>query len=241
MVYWCFKLQSKAKKMMKIHIYIKKGCTARESNPGRKNGNLAWYHYTSGADTQILVLKLTMYIAWWMAIKNCVVRILLSVPMLTTEMVKCVLVCKRLRAPVTFKDVFKCPIDPVIRLFCNIGKINICFWNVWHVSYNKTSCIYESNAPITKRIHQTQYPTKPISTHNVKYSSMAHFKTGFRRSPQKLHSRPYFMPPVRGIGYSFQLAITTPRIDLIGYGTATAQRCPACVPLHYNKPNTEHF
>ena len=26
-----------------------------------------------------------------------------------------------------------------------------------------------------------------------------------------------------GIGYSFQLAITTPRINLIGYGTATAQ------------------
>ena len=25
------------------------GCVARESNPGRKNGNLAWYHYTSDA------------------------------------------------------------------------------------------------------------------------------------------------------------------------------------------------
>ena len=24
-------------------------CTARESNPGRKNGKLAWYHYTSSA------------------------------------------------------------------------------------------------------------------------------------------------------------------------------------------------
>ena len=24
-------------------------CAARESNPGRKNGNLAWYHYTSSA------------------------------------------------------------------------------------------------------------------------------------------------------------------------------------------------
>ncbi len=24
-------------------------CADRESNPGRKNGNLAWYHYTSGA------------------------------------------------------------------------------------------------------------------------------------------------------------------------------------------------
>ena len=29
--------------------------------------------------------------------------------------------------------------------------------------------------------------------------------------------------PERVIGYSFQLAITTPRINLIGYGTATAQ------------------
>ena len=27
----------------------------------------------------------------------------------------------------------------------------------------------------------------------------------------------------RGIGFSFQLAITTPRMNLIGYGTATAQ------------------
>ena len=28
-----------------------------------------------------------------------------------------------------------------------------------------------------------------------------------------------------GIGYSFQLAITAPRMDLIGYGIATAQSC----------------
>ena len=28
---------------------MKKYCAARESNPGRKNGNLACYHYTSGA------------------------------------------------------------------------------------------------------------------------------------------------------------------------------------------------
>ena len=34
---------------------------------------------------------------------------------------------------------------------------------------------------------------------------------------------PYFRAKTRGIGYSFQLAITTPRINLIGYGTATAQ------------------
>ena len=34
---------------------------------------------------------------------------------------------------------------------------------------------------------------------------------------------PFFRVTVRGIGYSFQLAITTPRINLIGYGTATAQ------------------
>ena len=27
----------------------KRMCAARESNPGRKNGNLAWYHYTSDA------------------------------------------------------------------------------------------------------------------------------------------------------------------------------------------------
>ena len=35
--------------------------------------------------------------------------------------------------------------------------------------------------------------------------------------------RPCFRASARGIGYSFQLAITTPRIDLTGYGTATAQ------------------
>ena len=35
--------------------------------------------------------------------------------------------------------------------------------------------------------------------------------------------QPYFRLSARGIGYSFQLAITTPRINLIGYGTATAQ------------------
>ena len=29
--------------------YKKNICVARESNPGRKNGNLAWYHYTSDA------------------------------------------------------------------------------------------------------------------------------------------------------------------------------------------------
>lgn len=33
----------------------------------------------------------------------------------------------------------------------------------------------------------------------------------------------YFTPSVRGIGSSFQLAITAPQINFIGYGTATAQ------------------
>ena len=32
------------------HEKNKKLCAARESNPGRKNGNLAWYHYTSSAN-----------------------------------------------------------------------------------------------------------------------------------------------------------------------------------------------
>lgn len=35
--------------------------------------------------------------------------------------------------------------------------------------------------------------------------------------------RRYFTSPVRGIGSSFQLAITAPQIYFIGYGTATAQ------------------
>ena len=36
--------------------------------------------------------------------------------------------------------------------------------------------------------------------------------------------RRYFTSSVQGIGISFQLAITTPRINLTGYGTAAAQR-----------------
>ena len=35
--------------MAKATLTTKKMCVARESNPGRKNGNLAWYHYTSDA------------------------------------------------------------------------------------------------------------------------------------------------------------------------------------------------
>ena len=34
--------------------------------------------------------------------------------------------------------------------------------------------------------------------------------------------------PAQNIGYSFQLAITAPRLNLIGYGTATAQRYRNC-------------
>ena len=40
---------------------------------------------------------------------------------------------------------------------------------------------------------------------------------------QKLQSRLYFKSSMRDIGKSFQLAITAPRLDLIGYGTTTAQ------------------
>ena len=46
---------------------------------------------------------------------------------------------------------------------------------------------------------------------------------GLRRGFQKLQSRRFFTSSLRGIGESFQLAITTPRLGLIGCGTATAQ------------------
>ena len=46
---------------------------------------------------------------------------------------------------------------------------------------------------------------------------------GHRNGLQKLWSRRYFTSSSRDIGISFQLAITTPRLNLIGYGTATAQ------------------
>lgn len=45
-----------------------------------------------------------------------------------------------------------------------------------------------------------------------------------RISDQKLLCQPGGRSE-RGIGYSFQLAITAPRKFLIGYGTATAQSC----------------
>ena len=39
-----------------------KMCTARESNPSHKNGNLVWYHYTSGACVAYLVTDDLIYI-----------------------------------------------------------------------------------------------------------------------------------------------------------------------------------
>ena len=47
--YTAKKTNPKSKKKKKKEE--KKLCTARESNPGRKNGNHAWYHYTSSAYT----------------------------------------------------------------------------------------------------------------------------------------------------------------------------------------------
>ena len=43
---------------------MKKYCAARESNPGRKNGNLACYHYTSGALVNELQLEKNNFIMW---------------------------------------------------------------------------------------------------------------------------------------------------------------------------------
>lgn len=42
--------ERKEKKLWKRKKKQRKTCTARESNPGRKNGNLAWCHYTSSAN-----------------------------------------------------------------------------------------------------------------------------------------------------------------------------------------------
>ena len=49
------------------------------------------------------------------------------------------------------------------------------------------------------------------------------FSTLLPEEPSKIALAAMFQATARGIGYSFQLAITTPRINLIGYGTATAQ------------------
>ena len=63
------------------------------------------------------------------------------------------------------------------------------------------------------------------STANNKLLSLGlgSIAVGSRMSLQKLQSRLYFKSSMRDIGKSFQLAITTPRLDLIGYGTTTAQ------------------
>ena len=74
-------------------------------------------------------------------------------------------------------------------------------------------------------MHQIIRGTSTLSTLRVEQVIGSTYFILFcsRRSSQKLHIGPYFRSLVRGIGYSFQLAITTPRINLIGYGTATAQ------------------
>ena len=44
---WCHECANKVTR--RAVATTKMICVARESNPGRKNGNLAWYHYTSDA------------------------------------------------------------------------------------------------------------------------------------------------------------------------------------------------
>ena len=80
-------------------------------------------------------------------------------------------------------------------------------------------------ARVWQALHQGLRRTSTLSTPQVEpeIGSKSFIKSCSRRSSQKLHVGPYFRSLVRGIGYSFQLAITTPRINLIGYGTATAQ------------------
>ena len=60
----------------------KKMCVARESNPGRKNGNLAWYHYTSDAacpwirDTMCLQQLMLLWVytnSWFILAANFIV------------------------------------------------------------------------------------------------------------------------------------------------------------------------
>lgn len=48
-------------------------------------------------------------------------------------------------------------------------------------------------------------------------------RVGPLRRPQNIAKPTVFHVVLRDIGKSFQLAITTPRLDLIGYGNATAQ------------------
>ena len=57
----------------------------------------------------------------------------------------------------------------------------------------------------------------------VLYVYFSHFDRAPVEAFKNCDWRPCFRSPARGIGNSFQLAITTPRINLIGYGTATAQ------------------
>ena len=65
-------------------------------------------------------------------------------------------------------------------------------------------------------------------------------KIGHCSSLQKLWSRWSFTSSSLDIGISFQLAITTPRLDLIGYGTATAQSWPCTSQPGLIKTNMAH-
>jgi len=65
---------------------------------------------------------------------------------------------------------------------------------------------------------------------------------GPSRGPSEIASRQYFMSSMRGIGSSFQLAITAPRNFLIGYGNATAQSwCGNVTDAHLRFPGTQEL
>ena len=51
----------------------------------------------------------------------------------------------------------------------------------------------------------------------------SHFVVGSTYGPSKIAKPAVFQAVLRGIGKSFQSAITAPRMTLIGYGNATAQ------------------
>ena len=51
-----------------------------------------------------------------------------------------------------------------------------------------------------------------------------------RLGPTKIAKPAIFQAVLRGIGKSFQSAITAPRVNLTGYGNATAQSQPTKVP-----------
>ena len=105
---------------------------------------------------------------------------------------------------------------------CGLHCLIIIFNGSWGcplIAGERKTVAYSSAGMLPCSIHVCiTYPY--VNVYSLSYLTLL---AGHRNDLQKLWSRRFFTSSSLGIGISFQLAITTPRLDLIGYGTATAQ------------------